>query len=151
MTVDDRRWHVLIACHTEGEGVSRRWRYALSDVVLWTDQGNDALADWERRNPGRKALWFVWSALAGAAFMDSSPDTLERHKPPVQVGLTPPGFDRELLRGVTLALRIGSGEFGPCDRATVDHRGVNPHHVGDGAPPDGEMIDPSTLEIKDGD
>lgn len=149
MEISNRRWHILVRATSEGRGATRTWRYALSDVLLWTGAGNDPLADWQARNPVGMALWFTWTPLAGAAYQDATDGLWEMHRPVPGAGNVPPGMEAELLAGINLALRLDSGEFGEgVTSATTDPRRFARAN-GSADPPPSERIDPDTLEIKD--
>lgn len=150
MAVSDTVWHLIIRVRAHGTGMGRRLDYDLSDVIRHTQDGADPLGEWSARRPGEVGLWFAWSPLRGAVGCGVTGNAPEVGGRPLHEMATRPSLTRALLAGVALAMRIDSGEFGEdVDCATTDPR-ATPDANGSAAPPPSELIDPTTLEIKDG-
>lgn len=108
----DQAYHLIISVRTAGGGATRRLSYSLSDVIKRTDVGNDPLADWSGRNPGRHALWLQWSPLNGIQPGGETNGASRMALAGMKSDRLGGELERELLRGIEVALRIENGYYG---------------------------------------
>lgn len=148
--ISDTLWHLVIRVQTHGTGMDRRLDYALSDVVRHTQEGADPLAEWAARRPDEVGLWLTWHPVRGMHYAGVTANVSALGNVPVQEPIMPPGLARAVLAGITLALRIDSGEFGACDRASASRPAFFGGPDASDCLDNSESIDPETLEITDG-
>lgn len=124
----EQAYHLIVSVGTAGQGAVRRMAYALSDVIKRTDAGNDPLGEWVERNPGRHAVWLQWSPLTGIQPGGETQGASRLALAHLKHDRLAAALERELLRGVEVALRIENGYYGEGE----SHVNFTPKEVPDG-------------------
>lgn len=109
----DQAFHLIISVQAVGKGAARRLSYCLSDVIRRSDPGNEPLADWIGRNPGRHAIWLQWSPIIGIQSGGETEGASEMAFAGLKGDRPTQELTEEILRGVEIAIRLGNGYYGP--------------------------------------